>query len=49
MFLGGTGHPIIKPEDITKNNIQNIIVMNVNYLNEIKVITDPLNIKLITL
>ncbi|MES2837546.1 MAG: class I SAM-dependent methyltransferase [Bacteroidota bacterium] len=49
MFLGGTGHPIIKPEDITKNNIETIIVMNVNYLNEIKVVTDPLNIKLITL
>lgn len=48
-FLGGTGHPIIKPEDMGKYQIDTIIVMNINYLNEIKAVTDKLNIKLITL
>ena len=48
-FLGGTGHPIIKPEDLGKYKIDTIIVMNINYLKEIKAVTDPLNIKLITL
>ncbi|MDZ4664468.1 MAG: class I SAM-dependent methyltransferase [Bacteroidota bacterium] len=48
-FIGGTGHPIIKPKDLGNYKIDSIIVMNVNYLNEIKAITDPLGIKLITL
>jgi hypothetical protein len=48
-FLGGTGHPIIRPEDIHKYNIDTAIVMNENYLDEIKAIADPLNIKLVTL
>ena len=49
MFLGGTGHPIIKPEDVYKYNIENAIVMNINYQNEIKPFAEKLNIKLITL
>lgn len=49
MFVGVTGHPIIKPEDIAKHNIETVIVMNINYINEIKTITDKLNINLITL
>jgi len=48
-FIGGTGHPIIRPQDIAKHGIDTVIVMNVNYVNEIKSFTDPLNIKLITL
>jgi 2-polyprenyl-3-methyl-5-hydroxy-6-metoxy-1,4-benzoquinol methylase len=48
-YIGGTGHTIIKPEDISKHGIDTVIVMNVNYINEIKSYTDPLKIKLITL
>lgn len=48
-FIGGTGHPVIKPEDIRKHNIDTVIVMNINYIDEIKAVTDPLNIQLITL
>jgi 2-polyprenyl-3-methyl-5-hydroxy-6-metoxy-1,4-benzoquinol methylase len=48
-FVGGTGHLIINPLDIEKFNIDTIIVMNVNYILEIKTFTDPLNIKLLTL
>lgn len=48
-YLGGTGHLIINPSDIEKYNIDIIIVMNVNYLSEIKSFTDHLNIKLLTL
>jgi Methyltransferase domain/C-methyltransferase C-terminal domain len=48
-YIGGTGHYIIKPGEIVGNNISTIIVMNSNYLEEIKAVTEPLNIKLITL
>ncbi len=48
-FLGGTGHPIIKPENLANYGIDTVIVMNVNYIDEIKKFTDPLKIKLITL
>lgn len=48
-YIGGTGHLVIKPEDIIKYNIDTIIVMNINYINEIKSIINNLNIKLITL
>lgn len=48
-YLGGTGHYIIKPEELAEQGIENIIVMNVNYIDEIKAVTEPLNIKLITL
>lgn len=48
-FVGGTGHYIIKPDELKNYNIENIIVMNINYIDEIKAVTDPLNIKLITL
>ena len=48
-YVGGTGHYIIKPEELAAEGIENIIVMNINYIDEIKAITEPLNIKLITL
>ncbi|MBS1646110.1 MAG: methyltransferase domain-containing protein [Bacteroidetes bacterium] len=48
-FIGGTGHLIIKPQDIAERNIKAIVVMNINYLSEIKAITEPLNIELLTL
>jgi FlaA1/EpsC-like NDP-sugar epimerase len=48
-YIGGTGHYIIKPNELADQAVENVIVMNVNYIDEIKAITDPLNIKLITL
>ncbi|MEI2738067.1 MAG: methyltransferase domain-containing protein [Chitinophagaceae bacterium] len=48
-FIGGTGHYIIKPNELAEQAVENVIVMNVNYIDEIKAITDPLSIKLITL
>jgi 2-polyprenyl-3-methyl-5-hydroxy-6-metoxy-1,4-benzoquinol methylase len=48
-YIGGTGHYIIKPNELAEQGIENVIVMNVNYIEEIKAVTDPLNIKLITL
>lgn len=48
-YVGGTGHYIIKPEDLTNYDIRNVIVMNSNYLDEIKAVTEPLNINLVTL
>ena len=48
-YVGGTGHYIIKPDELSGQGIENIIVMNINYIDEIKAVTDPLNINLITL
>jgi 2-polyprenyl-3-methyl-5-hydroxy-6-metoxy-1,4-benzoquinol methylase len=48
-YIGGTGHYIIKPHELAEQAVENVIVMNVNYIDEIKAVTDPLNIKLITL
>ena len=48
-FVGGTGHYIIKPEELQEYGIENVVVMNVNYMDEIKAVTDPLNINFITL
>ena len=48
-FIGGTGHPIISPLDISNRGIDTAIVMNVNYLSEIKSAADPLNVELLTL
>lgn len=48
-FIGGTGHPIIRPDDITKHRVDAVVVMNVNYIDEIKAATEPLNIELLTL
>lgn len=48
-YIGGTGHKIIKPEDILNYEIENIIVMNINYLEEIKSMLPNKKINLITL
>lgn len=48
-YLGGTGHYIIDPSELKEYAIDEIILMNINYIEEIKKITDPLGIKLITL
>jgi hypothetical protein len=48
-YVGGTGHYIIKPEELSEYGIAHIIVMNENYIDEIKTVTEPLNINLITL
>ena len=48
-YIGGTGHYIITPEEIADQNIENIIVMNSNYTEEIEAVIRPLNINLITI
>ena len=48
-YIGGTGHYIITPKEIAEQHIENIIVMNINYIKEIEAVTAPLNIKLITI
>ena len=48
-YLGGTGHYIIAPEEISGAGIENIIVMNINYIDEIKAVAAPLHINLVTL
>jgi 2-polyprenyl-3-methyl-5-hydroxy-6-metoxy-1,4-benzoquinol methylase len=48
-YIGGTGHYIIRPEDLPAHELENIIVMNNNYIDEIRTVTEPLNIKLVTL
>jgi hypothetical protein len=48
-YVGGTGHYIIKPEELEQNNIEEIVVMNDNYINEIKAVTDKFQINLVTL
>jgi len=35
-YVGGTGHYIIKPEELKERDIEHIIIMNENYLDEIK-------------
>jgi len=47
-FIGGTGHYIIRPDEISGLDINNIVVMNSNYIDEVKGITSE-NINLITL
>ncbi len=48
-FVGGTGHYIIKPEELPGYGIDHVVVMNINYIDEIKLVTEPLHINLITL
>ena len=48
-YVGGTGHYIIKPDELVEMGVKNIIVMNINYIDEIKAITEPLQINLVTL
>lgn len=48
-YLGGTGHYIIPPEEVYGTEIKNIIVMNINYIDEIKTAGASSKINLITL
>ena len=48
-YVGGTGHYIIKPGELAEKGIKNIIVMNSNYIDEIRAVTEPLHINLVTL
>ena len=48
-YLGGTGHFIITPDELKAHVIDQVVVMNINYIDEIKTYTEPLNISLITL
>ena len=47
-YIGGTGHIIVPPNEIQNYGVENILVMNTNYLNEIKTIINN-KINLITL
>lgn len=35
-YIAGSAHPIISPEELMKNNVEDIIIMNENYSQEIK-------------
>ncbi|MBK7433801.1 MAG: methyltransferase domain-containing protein [Chitinophagaceae bacterium] len=48
-YVGGTGHYIIRPDELKDQAIDTVVVMNINYIDEIRSVTEPLNIKLITL
>ena len=48
-YLGGTGHSIISPDKISDFGIENIIIMNKNYIDEIKLILNNQNINIFTL
>jgi len=42
-YLSGTGHKIISPDELSENNIQNIIILNPNYTDEIKRMLKSIN------
>ncbi len=48
-YIGGTGHYVIQPDELGGYGIKHVIVMNSNYLEEIRAITQPLGIHLLTL
>ncbi|MFO0918467.1 MAG: class I SAM-dependent methyltransferase [Planctomycetaceae bacterium] len=35
-FLAGTGHPIVRPEDLLARRVQSVIVLNPNYVAEVR-------------
>ena len=47
--IGGTGHKIISPEDIAAYRIENIVVMNENYYDEIEKKVKGINVNLFKL
>lgn len=46
-FIPGTGHKIVSYTEIRKRNIKTIIVMNWNYIDEIKLLLDKIDIDII--
>lgn len=48
-YIGGAGHYIIKPGELVQHGIENVIVMNSNYIDEITAVTEPLNINIVKL
>lgn len=48
-YIGGSGHRIVPPSQMRKEHIENIIVMNHNYLEEIRTMVGDNNINLLTL
>lgn len=48
-FIGGTGHPVIAPRKIAACRIEEMIIMNENYLEEVKTDIGNLPIRLLTL
>jgi hypothetical protein len=48
-FIARTAHPIVSPEVLVSQNIENILVMNENYMLEVQALTKNLAIQLFTL
>ncbi|SCY87094.1 class I SAM-dependent methyltransferase [Desulfoluna spongiiphila] len=48
-FISGTGHKIFSPDEIIRMRVENILIMNENYLDEIKKMTRKNDVKLYTL
>ncbi len=48
-FIARTGHPIVSPNDLQSLGIQHIIVMNENYLEEIRSVVGDAKVQLVTL
>lgn len=48
-FIAHTGHPIFSPKALESSSIENILVMNENYMNEISLLINNPNIKLYSL
>lgn len=42
-YIGGTGHYIINPTELKEYDIENIVLMNINYIDEIKEVTDRMH------
>jgi SAM-dependent methyltransferase len=36
MFVAGTGHPIVSPEEINARGVRHVVVMNPNYIEEVR-------------
>ena len=48
-YIAGTGHQVIPPAEIGNYEIENIIIMNENYFDEIKKSINNDNIQLLVL
>jgi len=48
-FIAGTGHPIVSPDILFQKPVNNILVMNENYLEEIKAAVKNFDIRLFNL
>jgi len=46
MFIACTGHPVYSPEALENNVIENVLVMNENYMSEIRQLINNQSINL---